>query len=82
MKDTTISAKSKKRELSIFAICFGVAFILNVIAIINHNTDWIEVLSMLHIVLLVAVILYVIHWVIRLIVLGIKRLIKRKKETA
>lgn len=80
MKDSIISAKVKKRELTIFVIAFVVAFILNIISIISYNTDWIEVLSVLHYVLLLAIILYIIQGIIRLIIWGIRQLVSKKRS--
>jgi len=74
MKDSIISAKTKKREFNIFIILLIVAFIANIISIMAYGTEWIEVLTSLHYVLLLGVILYVIQGVIRLIIWGIRRL--------
>lgn len=82
MKDSIISAKTKKRELNIFIIALAVAFILNIISIIAYNTDWIEVLSALHYVLLFAIVLYIIQGIIRLIIWGIRRLFCRQRSQA
>lgn len=77
MKDTVISGKNKKRELTIFGTAFIVAFILNIISIIEYNTEWIEIVSSLHYVFLLAIILYIIQGIIRLIIWGIKKLVVR-----
>lgn len=82
MKDSIISAKTKKRELNIFIIAFVVAFILNIISIIAYNTQWIEVVSSLHYVLLFAIVLYIIQGIIRLIIWGIRQLVSRQKSQA
>jgi hypothetical protein len=82
MKDSIISAKTKKRELTVFIIIFIASFILNIISIISYNTDWIEVLSALHYVLIFAVVIYFLQGVIRLIIWGITRLASSKKSEA
>ncbi|MFW6103860.1 MAG: hypothetical protein ACOC59_02210 [Bacteroidota bacterium] len=82
MKDSIISAKTKKRELNIFIIAVVVAFILNIISIIAYNTQWIEVVSSLHYVLLFAIVLYIIQGIVRLIIWGIKQLVSRQKSQA
>ncbi|MFP4621627.1 MAG: hypothetical protein ACLFM7_09965 [Bacteroidales bacterium] len=82
MKDSIISAKTKKRELNIFIIALIVAFILNIISIIAYNTQWIEVVSSLHYVLLFAIVLYIIQGIVRLIIWGIKQLVSRQKSQA
>ena len=65
MKDTIIKAKTKKRELLVFAICLGIAFILNIVSIIIYNTHWTEIFTMLHVVLLIAVVFYGLVGIIR-----------------
>ena len=54
MKDTVISARTKRRELTIWLACFAVANIINWAAIIRFATPWYEVftqlgLSLIHI---------------------------------
>ena len=82
MKDTIISAKTKKRELIIFAAIIVASIVLNFISIIKYETDWIELLSSLHYVLLFAIAVYVIQAVVRLIIWGIMRLVSRQKSEA
>ncbi|MGM0532332.1 MAG: hypothetical protein ACQER7_13385 [Bacteroidota bacterium] len=82
MKDSVISAKAKKRELTIFIILLIASFIANIISIMAYNTDWIEVVSALHYVLLFAIVLYIIQGIIRLIIWGIRRLVSRQKSQA
>jgi len=65
MKDIIIKAASIKRELIIFGICFIIANLINVYAIVSRNTRWIELISMLHIVFVLSIILYGIFWLIR-----------------
>ena len=57
-RDTTITAAMKKRELIIFLLCFLGANVLNVIGIIKHQTPARELVTQLHVVLLVALVLY------------------------
>jgi len=77
MKDSVISAKVKKREITIFIILLIASFIANIISIMAYNTDWIEVVSALHYVVLLAVVLYVIQAIVRLIIWGIRRLVAK-----
>jgi hypothetical protein len=48
----------KRRELTIFFLCFFAAYALNVIGIIRHHSPARELLTQLHVVMLVALILY------------------------
>ena len=57
-RDTTITGAMKKRELIIFLLCFLGANVLNVIGIIKHQTPARELVTQLHVVLLVALVLY------------------------
>lgn len=65
MKETVITSEQKKRELWILLICFAAAFILNVIGIIKFKSPAIELLSQLHLVLLIAVAFYIVVLVMR-----------------
>jgi len=77
MKDLTIKASSIIRELLIFAGMLVAAFLTNVYAIWVHDGQWGELISQLHIVLLLSVVYYVLLVVIRLIIRGIMLLVKR-----
>jgi len=57
-RDTTITAAMKRRELIIFGSCFLGAYILNVIGIIKNQSPARELFTQLHVVLLVALVLY------------------------
>jgi len=66
-KDTRISAASKKRELNIFLVCFALAIILNVFAIIKHGSPVRELLTQLHVVALLALFFYGLVVVLRIL---------------
>lgn len=76
MKDIILKANLLKRELAILAICFIAAFLLNVYSIIKYNTNWIELATCLHIVIILSFLIYVILAVVRLAVLCIIRATK------
>lgn len=71
-KDTVITAKQKKRELYIVLVCVAAAFLFNLAGIIKFNTPAIELLTQLHIVLLVALFFYVVTGIVRLLILFIR----------
>ena len=73
-RDTTISASMKRRELMIFGICFLVAYILNVIGIIQNQAPAKELVTEFHVVLLVALILYGIVAILRVLYYLVSRL--------
>ena len=78
-RDTTISAKSKQREVIILLLCFAVAFILNVTGIIFYKSPAREIFTQLHIVLLIAVILYLTVVILRVLYYLLSRLWLRRK---
>ncbi|MEA1887211.1 MAG: hypothetical protein U9N72_08390 [Bacteroidota bacterium] len=68
MKDLVIKGKWIKRELIILAALFLAAVIANLIGIVKHDTRWIEMLSQLHVVLILTLVFYVLLWLVRLII--------------
>lgn len=67
MKDTTIRAKWKKRELTFLIISFIAAFLFNVYSIIRFHHPFREILTQLHIVLALTFVFYVILVALRLV---------------
>ena len=78
-KDTTIPAKSKRRELIILIVCLTTAFIMNLTGIIIYQSPAIELVTQLHIVLLIAVVLYLAVAILRVLYYLLARLWLRKK---
>jgi F0F1-type ATP synthase membrane subunit a len=76
-KDSTISAKAKKRELFIFLACFAAAFLLNAIGIVKYKTQAKELVGQLHTVLILTLSLYALVVVLRVIYHLIARLWRR-----
>lgn len=79
MKDTIITAAMKKRELIIFLLCFALAYAMNIIGIIKYAAPARELITQLHLVLLIALILYGAVVILRLLYYLISRLWVRKK---
>ncbi len=77
MKDTIITVAQKQREMIILLSCFAIAMILNIIGILKYDTSWKELVTQLHVVLLVTAVLYAIQWFFRGVYLGVKYLAKR-----
>lgn len=82
MKDTLIKATRKKRELWIALVCFLFAFLMNVYSIIRFKTEWSELLTTLHITILLAIFIYILVGIVRLIVWWIMLLFGKKKKIA
>lgn len=78
LRDTTITAVQKKRELIIILVCFLAAYLLNVIGIIQHKSPAKELITQLHVVLLVAGVFYGTVILLRVLYYMISRLWIRK----
>ncbi|HDR67734.1 MAG TPA: hypothetical protein ENN61_01660 [Bacteroidaceae bacterium] len=74
MKDTLITSKIKKREIVVFIICFVAAYILNVVGIIYYKSPAIELVTQLHVVLILAIIFYLAIIILRVLYLLLSRL--------
>lgn len=81
MKDLVIKGKRIRNELIILASLFILSFIVNIIGIIIHDTSWIELLSQLHVVLILTLVLYVLLWLVRLIIYFVVWPFRKKKES-
>ena len=77
-RDTTISAASKRREFIIFLACFIGACVLNVIGIIQNQSPAKELVTQLHVVLLVSLVLYGVVIFLRILYYLVSRLWVRK----
>ncbi|MGQ1784812.1 MULTISPECIES: hypothetical protein [unclassified Saccharicrinis] len=75
MKDIVLKGTSVRKELRILLIVFLIAFGLNIYSIITYKTLWGELLTSLGFVAILAIIFYLIVGVIRLLVLGVRKLI-------
>ncbi|MCP4313903.1 MAG: hypothetical protein GY790_21830 [Bacteroidetes bacterium] len=78
-RDTTITSASKRKELIIFLSSFIGAYILNVIGIIQHKSPARELFTQLHVVLLVALVIYGVVIVLRVLYYLVSRLWIRKQ---
>jgi len=79
MRDIVIGQERIKREFFVLSICLVAAVFLNVYAIATKGTEWSELITQLHITLAVAMVLYVVLGVIRIIAFGGWRLVKRSR---
>lgn len=76
MKDIVIEKKLFLRELLILLTLFIVVNIVNIYSIIKYDTSWFELISQLHIVLIITLLLYLLISVFRLFLFLIQRAIK------
>ncbi len=77
MKEITIKVSSFKREFVIWGVLLVVAFLTNIYAISTHGGQWSELVSQLHIVLILSIVYYGFFALIRAIVYGIILVVKR-----
>lgn len=80
MKDILISGRSIFRELLIYAGCVVAALCVNAYSIVRFKTEWRELITMFHITFAVAVILFLVVAVLRIIAVGLRRLRTRRAE--
>ncbi|MDR2621667.1 MAG: hypothetical protein LBC48_03685 [Dysgonamonadaceae bacterium] len=73
MKDTVITVKRKKTEIVTLIVCFIIANLINLYAIVRYKTSYTELFFMLGYVLILTVALYILWTVIRLVFYAIKR---------
>jgi len=74
MKDSVITARQKRRELTIAGICLGIAVAVNLGSIIYFHTPWYELFTQVGYTLLIALALYAVIGLVRLVVSLVKRL--------
>lgn len=75
MKDLVIKGKWIKRELIVLLVLLLVSVVTNAVGIIKHDTEWIEMLSQIHVVVLLTMVLYVLTGLIRLIIYLITKVV-------
>lgn len=80
LENIVITPQRQKKELIIFAICFVIGFILNVVSIIVFKTTWIEIFSQLGYVFAIAISLYILLLIVRVIIYMIKQLLHKKSN--
>jgi len=80
MKDIIITGKRRKKEILILVSCFAIAFLINVLAIIVYKTPWYEVFTQMGYVLVITLVLFLTITFFRVLVWGVKRLLKKEIE--
>lgn len=73
MKDTVITVKRKKMEIITLIVCFIIANLINLYAIVRYKTSYTELFFMLGYVLILTFALYLLWTAIRLIFYAVKR---------
>lgn len=79
MKDLVITTKRKKSEAISLLICFLVANLINLYAIIEYDdTSFIELFTSLGYVIFLSILLYLIWSIVRIIFYGGRKLFRKK----
>lgn len=69
MRDTVITARTKRREAVVLTSCLLAAVLLNVYAIVSYHRPWTELFSQIGYVVVIAVTLYAVVWAMRLAIM-------------
>ncbi len=77
MRDIVIPSHVVRRELIIMLVCFLASFCTNIGAVIAYHKSWTEIFSQIGYVVVIGAVFYVLLWVIRVICLIIRKLIRR-----
>lgn len=77
MKDIVITSERVRKELTVMAVCFAIAFGLNIAAIIIYVKPWHEMFTQIGFVIVIAAVLYVTAAFFRILYYIVKRLICR-----
>lgn len=77
MKDIVISGKAVKREFVVALGCFAAVFTVNVAAVIMYVRPWVEIFTQIGYVFVIAVVIYVILLMFRVLYQIIRILIKK-----
>jgi energy-converting hydrogenase Eha subunit C len=80
MKDIVITAQRIKKELYILLGCFAAACTLNAISIILYKTPWYELFTQIGYVVIIAVCIYLLVALIRVVVALLVKLVTSGKK--
>ncbi len=80
MKDTLITARRKRNELFSWLVCFVIANLLNLYAIVTYKTSYVELFTSIFYVIIFSCILYMIWAFLRIFYYGIKKLVLSKSK--
>ncbi|MBO6067641.1 MAG: hypothetical protein J6T49_08365 [Bacteroidales bacterium] len=78
MKDLVISGKRVKTELLIALACFVCAVLINVICIIAYHSQWHEIFTQIGFTVFIAIAIYVLLVILRLLVLACRKIFSKK----
>lgn len=80
MKDTIITAKQKRKEVITWLVCFLIANLINLYAIIAYNnTSFSELFTSLGYVFVASLAIYFLWTIIRILFYALRKVVKTKK---
>jgi O-antigen/teichoic acid export membrane protein len=77
MKDSIITARRKKTEIITFLLCFVLANLANLYAIIAHKTPFIEIFTSIGFVVAASIVIYILWTFLRLIFYFLRKCLKK-----
>ena len=80
MRDIVITARTLRRELFILLGCTLAACLVNLGAIIAYARPARELVTMIGYVLALALVLYLLLWVVRLVIRGVRLLVRSLRK--
>lgn len=78
MKDIIITSQKIRRERNIYLVCFLLAFVINIAAIVAYTRPWIETFTQLGYVFVISLFIYFIQWIPRILFIGLRYFFERK----
>jgi hypothetical protein len=81
MKDIRISGKRIKTEITAWLLCFCAAFALNVYSIIKYNTKWWELITQLHVIVILSCVVYFFAAIVRFLIYAVKTIVAGTKRS-
>ena len=80
MKDTVLTARRKKIEIITLLVCFVLANLVNLYAIIAYNRSMMEMITSIFYIIIFAFVLYACWTLLLLLFYGVKALLAKKKN--
>lgn len=77
MKNIIITARRRKVELVTLLVCFVLANLLNIYAVVTYNTPMTELFTSLGYVVVTTFVLYILWTLIRFVIYGIGRIFRK-----
>ena len=80
MKDTVLTARRKKIEIITLLVCFVLANLVNLYAIITYHRSMMEMITSIFYIIIFAFVLYAAWELLRLLFYGVKALFTKKRN--